>query len=161
MMINNNYAQAVEQARANNATFVSFDRNKTSNKSTTVAQDTVTLSGKAQAMIAGKEVEEIAPIYVKPETARELLAQNQSLDNADNATESEIRFSDIMQSILDKRTGVDRKKLDEIEAMMKEIGDNENMSPEEKQQALEKLIEMREKVIEESIENQKVTKVTI
>ncbi|GHE78979.1 hypothetical protein [Thalassotalea profundi] len=161
MMINNNYALAVEQARANNAAFVNFDRNTSVTQTSTVAQDTVTLSTKAQALMEGKIVEEIAPIYVKPETARELLAQNQTTDSETNVTENEMRFSEIMQTILDKRTGVDRKKLDEIEAMMKEISNNKNMSPEEKQQALEKLIEMREKVIEESIENQKIAKETV
>ena len=37
-----------------------------------------------------------------------------------------------MQNILDKRLGIDRERLEELEALMEEIANNENMSPEEK-----------------------------
>lgn len=160
MLINSNYAQAIAQAKANNASFVNFDKIAPVAQSTSGEKDTVTISAKAQAMMEGKNVEEIAPIYVKPETARELLAQNKSSEGKEKITEIDTRFSEMMQSILDKRTGIDRKKLAEIDAMMKEIGENENLSPEEKQQALEELAKLREKVIEESIEIQKTAQQT-
>ena len=38
-----------------------------------------------------------------------------------------------------------KRRLEELEALMEEIANNENMSPEEKQLSLEKLAEMREK----------------
>ena len=160
MLINSNYAQAIAQAKANNASFVNFDKIAPVAQSTSGEKDTVTISAKAQAMMEGKNVEEIAPIYVKPETARELLAQNKSSEGKEKISEIDTRFSEMMQSILDKRTGIDRKKLAEIDAMMKEIGENENLSPEEKQQALEELAKLREKVIEESIEIQKTAQQT-
>ncbi|MGB1199477.1 MAG: hypothetical protein ACPG46_10545 [Thalassotalea sp.] len=158
MMINTNYTQAITQAKSNNASVVHFDRASPQAKTKDVEQDTVTLSAKAQAMIDGKQVNEVAPIYVKPETARELLAQNQPPENNTKETERKTRFSDIMQNILDKRTGVDRKKLEAIDALMKEIGENENMSPEEKQKALEELAKIREKIVEESLQLQKNVK---
>ena len=65
-----------------------------------------------------------------------------------------------MQNILDKRLGIDRERLEELEALMEEIANNENMSPEEKQLALEKLAEMREQIIEEGREIQEVVKQT-
>jgi len=92
-----------------------------------------------------------------------LLAQHNSskLDNENNIEEVTLtanRFSEIMQKIVDQRLGVDRKKLEEIDAMMEEIAKNEGMSPEEKQQALEMLTELREKVINESRDIQKIAK---
>ncbi|OUR82612.1 hypothetical protein A9Q75_05540 [Colwellia psychrerythraea] len=65
-----------------------------------------------------------------------------------------------MQNILDKRLGIDRERLEELEALMEEIANNENMSPEEKQLALENLAEMREQIIEEGREIQEVVKQT-
>jgi uncharacterized protein YfkK (UPF0435 family) len=64
----------------------------------------------------------------------------------------------MMQAILDKRLGVDRKKLEELDAMMEEIAKNENLSPEEKATAMEEIAKMREEIIEESIEVKKIAK---
>ena len=77
-----------------------------------------------------------------------------------NITEPDSRFGDMMQAILDKRLGVDRKKLAELEAMMAEIAKNENLSPEEKEKAIEEIGKMREKIIEESIDIKKIAKET-
>jgi len=162
-MINNNYAQTVAQARANNISFVSFDNNNQSVQPIPGQKDTVTLSDKAIAMMNGADAKEVVPTYVKPQTANSLLAQHNSskLDNENNIEEVTLtanRFSEIMQKIVDQRLGVDRKKLEEIDAMMEEIAKNEGMSPEEKQQALEMLTELREKVINESRDIQKIAK---
>ncbi|XQW83723.1 hypothetical protein ACOYR1_11280 [Thalassotalea piscium] len=154
MLINTNYAQAIAQAKENNASFVDFEKVSPVTQTKNSDQDSVSISAKAQAMMEGKTVDEIAPIYVKPETARELLAQNASSENTEQVKESDTRFSEIMQSILDKRTGVDREKLKEIDAMMKDIGENPNLSAEEKQKALEELAKLKEKVIKESLEIQ-------
>ena len=61
------------------------------------------------------------------------------------------RFNDMMLKILDKRLGIDREKLAELEAMIKNVAENEKMSPEEKQKAIEELEKMREEIIEKSI----------
>ncbi len=165
MMINNNYAQQVAQAKSNNALVVRFDNTIPAVQPIPGEKDTVTLSDKALAMMNGSEIKEIAPTYVRPESARSLLSKNDALNTTKvgDAKEDVIvdnRFSEIMQNILDKRLGIDREKLEELEALMEEIANNENMSPEEKELALEKLAEMREKLIEEGREIQEVVEQT-
>ena len=170
MMINSNYAQQVALAKSNNTTLVNFSNTTAPVQAIAGEKDTVTLSDKALAMMNGNEIKEIAPTYVRPETANSLLTKSEDAKNdvlhtskstssKDNVT-FDNRFNEIMQNILDQRLGIDRDKLEEIEAMMEEIANNENMSPEEKQLALEKLAEMREKVIEESREIREVAKQT-
>ena len=170
MMINSNYAQQVALAKSNNATLVNFSNTTAPVQAIAGEKDTVRLSDKALAMMKGTEIKEIAPTYVRPETANSLLTKSEDAKNdvlhtskstssKDNVT-FDNRFNEIMQNILDQRLGIDRDKLEEIEAMMEEIANNENMSPEEKQLALEKLAEMREKVIEESREIREVAKQT-
>jgi len=165
MMINNNYTLKLEQAKANNALVVNFDKNTSAVQAIPGEKDTVTLSDKALAMMNGKEVKEIAPTYVRPETARSLLAESEALKavNVTSANEDKVidtRFGELMQNIIDQRLGLDRKKLEELDALMAKIAENENMSPEEKEQALEKLAEMREKIIEESRAIQETAKQT-
>jgi uncharacterized protein YfkK (UPF0435 family) len=77
-----------------------------------------------------------------------------------DTTTTDSRFGDMMQAILDKRLGVDRKRLEELEAMMAEIAKNENLSPEEKENAIEEIGKMRKKIIEESIDIKKIAKET-
>ncbi len=153
MMINNNYAEQIAIAKANKASIVNFDNNMPISTSISGGrtQDTVSISPQAQALANGKSYQETAPTYIKPVTARALLATNQA-EGQITETPTDSRFNDMMQNILDKRLGVDREKLKELDAMMEEIANNENMSPEEKAEALEKLAEMREKIIQESIE---------
>jgi hypothetical protein len=123
----------------------------------------VTLSDKALAMMNGSEVKEIASTYVRPATSRSILSQSEAskAKQAANAKESNVidnRFSEMMQNILDKRLGIDQERLEELEALMEEIANNENMSAEEKQLMLEKLAKMREIIIEEGREIQEVVK---
>lgn len=160
MMINIDYAQAIAQAKSKGEPVVHFENNVHKVQPISPQKDTFTLSDKAIAMMEGKNYENIAHSYIKPETARTLLAQNE-LSTNDKETKNNVKFDEIFQNILDKRLGVDRKKLDEIDAMMKEISENEEMSPEEKAKALEELSEMREKIIEESMKIQEVAKQTI
>ena len=70
------------------------------------------------------------------------------------------RFSEMIQNILNQRLGIDNEKLQEIEAEMEEVANNENMSPEEKQKALEELVQQRDTFIEESVERAKVVNQT-
>ena len=165
MMISSNYAQQVAQEKSNNTSIVKFDNSIPAVQPIPGEKDTVTLSDQALAMMNGNEIKEIAPTYVRPESARSLLSQSEVLNTTQysNAKEDIVvdnRFSEIMQNILDKRLGIDRERLEELEALMEEIANNENMSPEEKQLALEKLAEMREQIIEEGREIQEVVKQT-
>jgi len=164
MMINIDYASIVANAKSSGTTNVNFDNTVQPIKAITAQQDTVTLSKQALALMNGNNIksEEATPTYIKPETARSLLAQNEiESDPADiEKQEKSQRFADVMQNILDQRTGIDRKKLEEINAMIEEISANEDMSPEEKEKAIEMLEKVKEEIIEESIELQRVVKQT-
>jgi hypothetical protein len=165
MMINSNYALQIEQAKNNNASVVNFSNDVSPIQPIPGEKDTVTFSDKALAMMNGKELKEQAPTYVRPVTARALLAESEASNTTQTVSENDEvitdnRFSEMMQNIIDQRLGVDRKKLEELEALMEEIANNENMSPEEKEAALEQLAEMREKIIEESREIREVAKQT-
>lgn len=161
MMINTNYAEQIALAKTNKASFVNFDNNKSHSTSISGAKDTVSISSAALAKLNGADYQETAPTYIKPISARSLLEANQSNElNQEKKVHTDTRFSEMMQDILDKRLGIDRKKLEELDAMMEEIAKNENMSPEEKAAAMEKIAEMREKVIEESARIREVAKQT-
>lgn len=160
MMINTNYAVQVNQARENNADQVHFTHNATINNYANQTTDTVTLSSAAVAKMTGENLTEASPpTYIKPISAKSLLSAQQT-GNKHIPTETDDRFSNMMQAILDKRLGVDREQLAELEAMMEEIAKNENMSPEEKQKAIEQLEKMREELIKESTDNKKVASQT-
>jgi hypothetical protein len=169
MMINQNYSEIITRARSQGASQVDFTNSNNPTIDNSSSQDTLTLSSQALALSKGENniVQEIAPIYVKPQTAAELLDQNKiSQETSSTSGVSPVksnsitnsRFEDMMQAILDKRLGVDRKKLEELDAMMEEIAKNENLSPEEKAVAMEEIAKMREKVIEKSIEVKKIAK---
>ncbi len=153
MMINtNNYAEIIAQARAIGASVVNFDQKTQAVQPIAGQKDTVTLSDQALAKLNGQALAQQAPTYIKPETARSLLAQARSAEPTENdKVVTDDRFGEMMQNILDKHLGVDREKLAEIDAMMEEIAKNENMSPKEKAKALEELAKMREEIIEQSM----------
>lgn len=74
-------------------------------------------------------------------------------DNRDRNYSTVIReefLQKINQSILDQRTGIDREKLEELEAKMKEIADNPNLSEKQKEEMLAALEEERMALIEEA-----------
>ena len=175
MMINVNYNEIISQAKTNGSSHVNFKNIDSTRSFNAVDQDTLTLSNQALSLLEGNKniIQEISPIYVRPQTAAELLTGNThsqtSLQlNTSSPEENKVqgttiansRFEDMMQAILDKRLGVDRKKLEELEAMMAEIAKNENLSPEEKEKAIEEIGKMREKIIKESIDIKKIAKET-
>jgi len=61
-------------------------------------------------------------------------------------------MNEAMQGILDSRMGIDRDKLEEIEAMMEEVANDDSLSPEQKEKKLEELQKLYDKVIEEAVE---------
>lgn len=157
MMVNMDYAGIVNEAKRNQRSQVTFEQRITPN-ATSHYVDKITLSDQAMALSRGEQQETKAPVsYIKPESANSLLKKSATNNTAGNA---DSQFADMMQSILDKRLGVDREKLKEIEAMMKEIANNENLSAEEKQKALEELEKMKENLIAESLEIKKQAKKT-
>lgn len=162
-MLNNiNYSTMINNAKLQGKSHVDLSRASVlaNSNSTVVEKDTVTLSDRALALHEGKSVEKVSPIYSRPETAAELLKANQSKEDvqlAEKANRSE-KFAEVMQNILDQRLGIDREKLEEIEAMIEEVAKNENLSPDEKEKLIEQLEEMKEEIVQESIEDQKFVK---
>ena len=157
-MINHDYAAIISQAKKSGAQYVNFTQPSQPNNSVNAYQDKVTLSSDAVNLLNGESTTQTAPTYIKPTTARALLAENKTSTSIDKQYERNSRFDDMLQKILDKRLGVDREKLEEIEAMMREVAENENLSPEQKQKALEELEKVREQMMEESLDVQKQAK---
>jgi len=173
MMINYNYSEIITQARDNGLRQIDFKNSTDIAHTTPSLQDKLTLSAQAQAKLKGAVdvFQEQSPVYEKPKTAAQLLAENKhnqaiyqprasAVGNNDLKvlSSNDSRFQEMMQSILDKRLGVDRKKLEELDAMMEEIAKNENLSPEQKAKAIAEIEKMREDVIVESIEVKKIVK---
>ncbi|MPY21391.1 hypothetical protein FM037_19270 [Shewanella psychropiezotolerans] len=61
-------------------------------------------------------------------------------------------LQDIMQVILDKRTGIDRDKLDEIEAQIQAIAKSDTLSKEQKEAQIKLLEEQKTQLIQEFVE---------
>lgn len=160
MMINYDYAKIINQAKLSNTEQAHFNKSNQAPSTVKPSTDKLTLSNAALAKMSGENHQEIVPTYVNPKTARSLLAANQSGKNVEQNQSEDKKFSDMMLSILDKRLGIDRDKLAELAAMMEEISKNENMTPEEKQKAMEQIEKMREELIKESIEMKNVAKQT-
>ena len=160
MMINMNYAQMVDLAKLSNASNVNFDKNREYTLPIAPKPDSFTLSDAALAKMNGENYTASAPTYIKPESANSLIALNNSEGSTITGKTTDTRFGDMMQSILDKRLGIDREKLAELEAMIDEIANNENMSPAEKQKAMEQLEKMREELIEQSLQTKATAKQT-
>jgi len=161
-----NYSALINQAKANDATRVNFSRASELSvigDNLKAEQDTLTLSKSALALMNGQKVEDVAPTYVRPQTAASLSVENkQATENEgstdDKGKESGAKFSEIMQAILDQRLGIDREKLEEIDEKIEEVANDKSLSPEVKSKILEQLNEMREQVIEESLETKEVAK---
>jgi len=61
-------------------------------------------------------------------------------------------LQDAMQAILDKRAGIDREKLKELEAKMEEIANDESLSPEQKAEQMKLLQQQKEELLKEFAE---------
>ena len=57
-----------------------------------------------------------------------------------------------IQATLDKRTGVDRDKLDEINAMMEDVANNPNLTEKQNEEMLAQLAAQKEEVIKDATE---------
>ena len=71
MMINTHYSEIIALAKQKGASQVDFKNNDYIVKAITAEKDTFTLSDAALAKMKGEQVQEIAPTYIKPETAKE------------------------------------------------------------------------------------------
>jgi len=168
-MINNiNYSNTIHQVREASAKQVSAERTRESSalyENKKAEQDTVILSNAALALMKGEKVEEIAAIYDRPKMAsmlenKPVTESVPSTDekNTDNKDEEKVEFADIMQAVIDNRLGIDREKLEEIEAKIEEIANDKSLTPEEKATLIEQLEVTRENLIKEFLEKQEVAK---
>ena len=76
-----------------------------------------------------------------------------SYDQLGSQAKQRISLQDVMQAILDKRTGIDREKLDEIEAQIQAIAKSETLSKEQKEAQIKLLEEQKTQLIQEFVEN--------
>lgn len=63
-------------------------------------------------------------------------------------------LSDAMKSMVENRLGVDKEKIEEIEAMIEEVAKDESLSAEEKEERIADLQEMLEEEYEKAAEKQ-------
>jgi hypothetical protein len=155
MLINTQYTEIIAQAKIKGKSHVDFN---TSNENVNLAaaeKDTFTLSTTAQEKMNGEKKNETSNTYSIPRTARELLEEQAVKElnpNKFNKTKSDVRLNEMMENISNNRIGFDREQLKKIEAMMAKIAENENLSPEQKQQAIKALEAQKQEIVEESLD---------
>ncbi|AAN56385.1 hypothetical protein HRJ35_18435 [Shewanella oneidensis MR-1] len=115
---------------------------------TTAPQDTVTLSSNHSRDAETRDTySQLAPCAKQN--------YNTNVQNIAGATETkkpDNRLEAAMLAILDKRTGVDREKLKEIDEEIAKIAGDNNLSEEEKAKQIELLQAKKEKLIREASE---------
>ncbi|MGR3970142.1 hypothetical protein [Shewanella sp. 1180_01] len=123
-------------------------------------QDTVTLSSAAKRGQETKEsqtantYEQLAPGKSAQYSNNDAVNKGAAPSDVKNKLESDNSnfLQDAMQAILDKRSGIDREKLKELEAKMEEIANDENLSPEQKAEQLKLLQQQKEELLKEFAE---------
>jgi hypothetical protein len=77
-MINLNYSEIITRVKSQGASQVDFKNTHNAPISNPSNQDTLTLSSQALSLSKGDKsiIQEVAPIYARPQTASELLVQN-------------------------------------------------------------------------------------
>ncbi|MFV0597298.1 hypothetical protein [Shewanella sp.] len=113
-----------------------------------IAQDTVTLSdGVAQSTKNRDTYSQLAP------NAKQNYTTNvQNIAGTQESAKSADRLEEAMQAILDKRTGVDREKLKQLDEEMAKIAANDNLSEEEKAKQIALLQTQKAELIKEATE---------
>lgn len=84
---------------------------------------------------------------------------NTTEDNQPTVDETDSRYSNMMQLLLDARMGIDREKLQEIEEKIQNIENDPDLSGKQKQQLIKALQQQKEVIFEEAqrrtVENEK------
>lgn len=113
----------------------------------TVPQDTVTLSGGVTRSA------ETSDTYsqLAPNAKQNYTTNVQNIAGTEESAKPEDRLTEAMQAILDKRTGVDREKLKQLEEMAK-IAANDSLSEEEKAKQIALLEAQKTELIKEATE---------
>ena len=114
--------------------------------------DSVTLSSAAIAAAQGKTVE------AEPIDRYQALASNQRVaDTRQAMAPAKVGREDFMktalQGTLDQRLGLDREKLQALEAKMKQVAENENLTTEQKAEQLATLQEQMDELTREATQS--------
>ncbi|MFB2733706.1 MULTISPECIES: hypothetical protein [Shewanella] len=114
----------------------------------TVPQDTVTLSGGVTRSA------ETSDTYsqLAPNAKQNYTTNVQNIAGTEESAKPEDRLAEAMQAILDKRTGVDREKLKQLEEEMAKIAANDSLSEEEKAKQIALLEAQKTELIKEATE---------
>lgn len=123
-------------------------------------QDTVTLSSPAKQGQETKEsqtantYEQLAPGKSAQYSNNDAVSKGATPSDEKSQLESDNSnfLQDAMQAILDKRAGIDREKLKELEAQMEEIANDKNLSPEQKAEQMKLLQQQKEELLKEFAE---------
>ncbi|ESE41940.1 hypothetical protein [Shewanella decolorationis] len=113
-----------------------------------VPQDTVTLSGGVN---RGAETSNTYS-QLAPNAKQNYTTNVQTIAGTEESAKPEDRLAEAMQAILDKRTGVDREKLKQLDAEMAKIAANDNLSEEEKAKQIALLEAQKAELIKEATE---------
>ncbi|BFL82979.1 hypothetical protein LFREDSHE_14290 [Shewanella baltica] len=111
-----------------------------------VSQDTVTLSSSAPVATADTYS------HLAPNAKQGYTGNVQAIAGTPESDKSTDKLAEAMQTILDKRTGIDREKLKQLEAEMEKIANDESLSEEEKAKQLELLQAQKMDLIKDSSE---------
>lgn len=115
------------------------------------------LSGEQQKRVDDNTYEYLATTQKKP-AMDELAVNNEKLDPLANVDTSNF-LKDAMAALVEIRLGVDKEKMEEIEAMMEEVAKDETLSPKEKERQLEELQALLEEELEKAAQKQAIQEV--
>lgn len=114
----------------------------------TVPQDTVTLSGGVTRSAKTSDTYS----QLAPNPKQNYTTNVQNIAGTEESAKPEDRLAEAMQAILDKRTGVDREKLKQLEEEMAKIAANDSLSEEEKAKQIALLEAQKAELIKEATE---------
>ena len=91
-MIYVNYNEIFAQSKTKSTNQANFNNIDSTRSNNSVNQDTLTLSNQALSLLEGNKniIQEISPIYVRPQTSAELLANNQNNQSTLQVTTSSL-----------------------------------------------------------------------
>lgn len=90
--------------------------------------------------------------YVTLSSRSQTAEISDTYDQLGSKAKQETKLQAVMQLILDKRSGIDREKLDKIEADIQDIANNDSLSQEEKEALIKLLEEKKTQLIQEFVD---------
>ncbi|MCV2883729.1 hypothetical protein OE749_03305 [Aestuariibacter sp. AA17] len=99
---------------------------------------------------SGVTVSPHAPVTYVDNPAYQKQTDKSENETAENQTHSSSLIDNINQLLIDARLGIDRKKLEELDDKMKEVENDDSLTPEQKQVKLQALQLQKERMLEEA-----------